>query len=428
MVSEIRTLPGVRVVKCEHCRFGPHSWDHSGETVDDERVVGFLTNCSEIAAEVDPPTEGPNAKRDGKQVDQPSNRGSAKWRAQYPPKLVAAILQGLQQALMGRGVLDALSCGPTVEEPCHAAACDYDKVYYDEITGAELLAHLVREAMEEEIRYMRQLGVYEEVTKDWCVSEGLTPVGARWVLVNKGDIKNPVIRARLVAQETKRVSALDPSNPSATFAATPPVEALRFMLSLPMTGPRKPQQYERVLGFFDISRAHFHSPARRKIAIRVPKEDTECSSRLAKLLVAMYGTKDAAQCFDNLCEDVMVKMGYVVGILNLCLYHHPVKDISVYRFVDDFVVCGTRAQVAEFKDELGKHLIVKHLGTLGPCKALGDCQEVRCLNRLIRWVCPPFGKGVERIEYEADPRHAELVIAFCGLKPGSKGVTTPGEK
>ena len=48
---------------------------------------------------------------------------------------------------MRRGVLDALSCGPTVEEPCPAAACDYDKVYYDEITGAELPAHLVREAM-----------------------------------------------------------------------------------------------------------------------------------------------------------------------------------------------------------------------------------------------------------------------------------------
>jgi len=195
-----------------------------------------------------------------------------------------------------------------------------------------------------------------------------------------------------------------------------------------MTGPRRCSEEALVLGFFDVSRAHFHSPARRKLVIKVPREDSECKTGLAELLVAMYGTKDAAQCFDNLVEGIMVKMGYNVGVFNPCLYHHPTKDIAVYRHGDDFVVCGTRRQILEFRDELGQHLIVKHLGTLGPQKARGDVQEVRCLNRIIRWVCPPFGKGTERIEYEADPRHAELLVSFCGLTPGSKGVSTPGEK
>ena len=47
----------------------------------------------------------------------------------------------------------------------------------------------------------------------------------------------------------------------------------------------------------DISRAHLHSPARRRIVIKVPREDDECASGYAVLDNAMYGTKDAAQCF-----------------------------------------------------------------------------------------------------------------------------------
>ena len=85
--------------------------------------------------------------------------------------------------------------------------------------------------------------------------------------------------------------------------------------------------------------------------------------------------------------------------------------MSVFRHGDDFVVSGTRAQQQkEFEEQLSKHLIVKHLATLEPCTALGDVTEVKILNRVVRWVKPPYGSGRERIEYEADPRHAELII------------------
>ena len=35
---------------------------------------------------------------------------------------------------------------------------------------------------------------------------------------------------------------------------------------------------------------------------------------------------------------------------------------------------------------------------------------------------PPSGKTPERIEIEADPRHAEVLIKNSGLQPNSKGV------
>ena len=65
-----------------------------------------------------------------------------------------------------------------------------------------------------------------------------------------------------------------------------------------MTGEKKKNaQDELVIAFFDVSRTHFHSPVRRKVAIRM-QGDPSCPPGVAMLNRAMYGTKDAALCFD----------------------------------------------------------------------------------------------------------------------------------
>ena len=140
---------------------------------------------------------------------------------------------------------------------------------------------------------------------------------------------------------------------------------------------------------------------------------------------AMYGTKGAAQCFDSYCERTMEILDYNIGVFNPCLYKHPVKHVSVLRHGDDFATLATRTHIEEFKEHLSKHLLVKHFSTLGP---LLDSSEVRFLNRVIRWVVPPFGKAPERIEIEADPRHSELLINNFGSQTNNKGVNTPGER
>ena len=143
---------------------------------------------------------------------------------------------------------------------------------------------------------------------------------------------------------------------------------------------------------------------------------------------AMYGTKDAAQYFDSYCEQTMEKLDYNIGVFNPCLYKHPVKDVSALRHGDDSATVATLTQIAEIKEDLSKHLLVKHIATLGPRPQLRDVCEVRFLNRVIRWVIPPFGKAPERIEIEADPRHSELLIKNSCLQTNSKGVNTPGER
>ena len=195
-----------------------------------------------------------------------------------------------------------------------------------------------------------------------------------------------------------------------------------------MTGEneRNPQD-ELVIAFIDTSRAHFHSPVLRKVVIRM-QGDPSCPSGIAMLNRAMYGTKDAAQFFDLYCERTMENWTTTLECSTRCLYKHPAKDISVLRHGDDFGTLATRTQIAEFKEELSKHLLVKHIATLGSRPQLLDSCEVRFLNRVIRWIVPPFGRAPERIEIEADPRHAELLIKNSGLQSNSKGVRTAGER
>ena len=107
-------------------------------------------------------------------------------------------------------------------------------------------------------------------------------------------------------------------------------------------------------------------------------------------------------------REAMTAMGFDTGTFSPCLDHSNAADKSVFRHGHDFVVSGTRTQQKELKEQMSMHLIVKHLATLGPCTALGDITGVRILNRIVRWVKPPYGSGRERIEYAADQRHSEL--------------------
>ena len=133
----------------------------------------------------------------------------------------------------------------------------------------------------------------------------------------------------------------------------------------------------------------------------------------------MYGTKDAVQCLDVASANAMTARGYNTGKSSPCPYHSSADDMSVFRLDDDFVVSGTKTQ---------QHLIAVHLATLGPCRALGDVTEVRILNRIVKWVNNPYGSGDKRIEYEADSRHAELIIHQLGLSCSSRSVSTSSEK
>ena len=171
------------------------------------------------------------------------------------------MIRRLRQPLTRIGYLQAFESGPKVEEPCPAEMADCDHVYHDNVTGAMHPSKLCEEAVQLELKFMKEMNVYTfcehgdvkeqgltptgtrlceeamqlelEFMKEMNVytlcehgdvkEQGLTPTGTRWVFTNMGDTEHPLIRARLVAQETKRTTKMDLTDMSLTFAATPPV-------------------------------------------------------------------------------------------------------------------------------------------------------------------------------------------------------------
>ena len=108
------------------------------------------------------------------------------------------------------------------------------------------------------------------------------------------------------------------------------------------------------------------------------------AGKCGRLRMTMYGLRDAGQNFEFKVAEVMKELGYTQCVYNPCIYAHPVHWVQIVIHGDDFVVLGTRTATANFAKELGRHLIVKDRGCLGPDRTRGDVQAVRILNRLVR--------------------------------------------
>ena len=126
----------------------------------------FVTNCEEIH----------------------SNLSKLNCRNHVAENRTVAMILGLRQALTRIGCLQAFASGPTVEEPCPAEMADNDRVYYDSVTRASLPSGLGEEAMQLEIKYMKEMNVYTPCEHGAMKEQGLTPIGTRWVFTNNGDM------------------------------------------------------------------------------------------------------------------------------------------------------------------------------------------------------------------------------------------------
>ena len=97
------------------------------------------------------------------------------------------------------------------------------------MSGKVLDKEKVKKARTEEIEEFHTHKVYTKVEVPECTREtGTAPAKVRWIDINKGDAKSPDYRSRLVAKEIKR------DNRDDLFAATPPLEALKLLISLAM--------------------------------------------------------------------------------------------------------------------------------------------------------------------------------------------------
>ena len=161
-----------------------------------------------------------------------------------------------------------------------------DMEAFDDVTNEPLVPKLVLAARAEELKYFQEMGVHEYATLDECFqATGKMPIGTRWIDINKGDSVKVNYRSRLVAKEFK--VDVRPE----LLAATPPTECLRLLLS------RVAEDRDCKVLYVDVSRAYFYAKAVRPTFIKLPSEDPRSneSGVVGKLMMSMYGTRDAAQ-------------------------------------------------------------------------------------------------------------------------------------
>ena len=95
-------------------------------------------------------------------------------------------------------------------------------------------------------------------------------ISTKWIDTNKGDELHPNYRARLVGRE------LNLGKRDGLFAATPPLESLRMILSVCASNQSSMQEENNFLIMSnDIKRAYFYAPVSRPMFIAVPGEDWE---------------------------------------------------------------------------------------------------------------------------------------------------------
>jgi len=303
----------------------------------------------------------------------------------------------------------------------------YSGKHLDDLTGQVLKDSLVQEARAKELLYFHSKGVWVKRPKGMAREKtGRAAITVRWVDINKGDDMVPNYRSRLVARQLK---AQDKSGQS-FFAPAPPLEALRTVLSMAMTkvGTHVPDwssssPVRTQLSFVDVKRAYFNAkldPKDPPVFVDLPAEDKDHVSMCAQLVRHMYGTRSAADGWQEEYSSTLVGLGFIQGDSCPNVFRHLAKDICLSVHGDDFTACGSKPALDWYETALAEHYELSVGPRLGP--GPNDAKEARSLNRVIRWCDSPC-----RIEYEADPRQIERLISECGLD-GSKSVATPGLK
>ena len=281
--------------------------------------------------------------------------------------------------------------------------------YKDEYTGEELPMGYVRNAMLDELEYFCDkvwVGVPIDVARN--DPDGKI-IGSRWVNCNKNDINDPDVRCRLVAQEVNLHAD------ESFFGATPPLEAKRLLFS---EFASRAKSEDLQISFVDVKKAYFYGIPERTLYVRLPPELGLGKDVVGKLVRCMYGTRDAGAIWENCYATCLTGIGFTQGISSPCCFNHPEWNVSVVVHGDDFTAVGSPNALNKFEEGMQKSFECKQKGRLGLRPE--DCKEMRVLNRIVRVT----DNG---LLYEADPRHAEMLIKAFDLGE-AKSVVTPGIK
>ena len=97
----------------------------------------------------------------------------------------------------------------------------------------------------------------------------------------------------------------------------------------------------------DISRAYFNAKTSEDdpIYVELPAEMGAPPGTCALLKRHMYGTRRAAEGWQDEYSTRLVEAGFVQGIASACVLHHVQRGLAVSVHGDDFTVTGSKDQL-----------------------------------------------------------------------------------
>ena len=161
--------------------------------------------------------------------------------------------------------------------------------------------------------------VYDKIPRSMATAKGWNIIKTRWIDINKGDDDHPNYRSRMVGKEfnDREIEGL--------FAATPPLEALRLILSWAATGTgivsSNDVGFRKSILIADVSRAFFEAPAKRDLCVELPEEALTAGETVkdtvGKLKASLYGMRDASTNWQEEVAKCMIKWEFTIGRYNL---------------------------------------------------------------------------------------------------------------
>ena len=425
MMRQVASMNGVMKVNFDFCTLGMKAKNEHGDEKPAKKRTTIMTNSAAIA------TLLKEAQCGGRHEHVHLLDGKAGPCQAYPEPFCRMICEGIKRELdtikwrnklckvfdvstpFGKLMalqkkMDDVVIPPEENDFAHL----YDDAkFVDDVTGSPLDKSEAIKARRTEIKVFKEMGVYTKVRREpW-----MRVISTKWLDINKGDEIEKNYRARLVGREIKRDQRSD------LFAATPPLESLRMILSICASNQYHEQAYDRYIVMTnDVRRAYFYAPATRPVYIEIPAEDFEDGDEMmaGRLNLSLYGTRDAALNWSVKYTKVLEELGFVKGKCSPCNFHHEKRGIAMTVHGDDFTSTGREADMRWLQAEMAKNFEIK-TNLLGP-DPKRHVQEVRILNRVVTW-------GEEGICYEADQRHGEILVRELGLEH-SKPVSTPGTR
>ena len=127
---------------------------------------------------------------------------------------------------------------------------------WDDVTCGALDTQKVLKARIKELEYIREKGVWKKIRRQEAKARGIKVIGTRWIDINKGDDERPNYRSRFVAKE------YNGGEESSLFDSTPPLEAVRMIVSQAATVNHEKEGWEVIMAN-DVARAFFEAKASR---------------------------------------------------------------------------------------------------------------------------------------------------------------------